>query len=239
MIAIQAQGQKPFKDDSHCYWIGNQRLYSLSRVLRDLGLKPVYPEDPKIQKRVKEAALVGKLTEQYCVKYLKTGKSVTVRQKHTGSLRKRVIANVEAFDRWRLKYQPIFVDAGDYVWSLEDRVCWQRDLRVMINGRLTLVDIKCTSKLEKDWPLQLGCGLAYDQHGEHGYTTAAAILHLNPKLNKEGYRWIDKWPKRQLVNWWDRAIGYWKSQRDFNLLKGELGFDSQAVGFEVEDDYDF
>jgi hypothetical protein len=220
---------RPRRDLNYCYWLGKDRLYSASRVIRELGLKPNYGDsDPSI---VLRAAHRGKLTEDYCYRLL-TGSRVTVRARHCGSLQEGVSERVQGFYNWMVKMKPEYVDHQSIVWSHEDRVAWTRDLRVRINGRLYLVDIKCTSKPEKDWPLQLGCGLSYDEDD----CDNAAILHLNPRLNKDGYRFIDKWSGRQLKAWWKRSVTRWHSNRDFEGLKAELGFESEALGFETEDD---
>lgn len=177
------------------------------------------------------AACRGKLTEQYGYRLIQ-GFPVTIRAKHTGSLQADVSERVQAIYRWMQKYNPQYVDSQSFVWNAQDRVCWQRDLRVRIAGRLWLIDIKCTSKPEKDWPLQLGCGLSYDEDGcDH-----AAILHVNPRLNRDGFRFINKWKGSQLKDWYRRAVDRWKSERDFNLLKGELGFESEAMGLETEEE---
>lgn len=219
--------RKPFRDTNYATWLGNQRLYSLSKVLRELGLKPDYGDaDPSV---IQRAACRGKLTEQYCYRLLQ-GKPVTVRDKHCGSLREDVAVRVEAFYRWMVRTKPEFVDCQTFAWSEQDRICWQRDLRVIIDGRLTLVDVKCTSKAEKDWPLQIGCGLSYDEDGaERG-----GVLHLNPRLNKDGFKFRE-YNADSVKGWWRRAADRWRSNRDFNLLRAELGFDSEAIGFEVED----
>ncbi len=197
-------------------------------MLRDLGLKPDYGETPPGV--LERAACRGKLTELYCYRLLQ-GKSVVIRSKHCGSLQKDVSDRVQAFYRWTQKVKPVFVDKESYVWSADDRICWKRDFRAIIGGRLTLVDIKCTSKPEKDWPLQIGCGLSYDEDGaEYG-----GILHLKPSLNRDGYKWRPcNGP--QVKRWWKRAVERWQSNRDFQLLRNELGFDSEEFGFEVEDD---
>lgn len=218
---------RPRRDSNYATWLGNQRLYSLSRVLRDLGLKPDFGDTPFHV--IHNAACRGKLTEEFCYRLLQ-GKSVTVRARHTGSLQKDVSVRVEAFYRWAQEEKPTFVDCQSFVWSEEDRIAWQRDLRVIVRDRLTLVDIKCTSKPEKDWPLQIGCGLAYDEDGaNHG-----GILHLNPKLNKKGYKFRE-YNGEQVKSWWRRIVKRWHSDYDFKRLKGELGFDTEATGFETED----
>lgn len=214
-----------------CYWLGTTRLYSASRVIRDLGLKPDYGgADPTV---IHRAACRGKLTESYCYPLIR-GVPVTVRSRHCGSLQPDVSARVRACFRWMERYQPRFADAQGIVFSAEHRIAWQRDLRVWIDGTLWLVDIKCTSKAEKDWPLQLGCGLSYDEDGCNN----AAILHLNPKLNKDGFRWINKWSGTQLKSWWAKAVTHWHSRYQFNQLKADLGFDAEAIGLEIEDDSD-
>jgi|GEM_PF-2415717 len=212
---------------NYCYWLGSRRLYSLSRVLRDLGLKPDFGDTPEWV--IRNAACRGKLTENYCYQLIQ-GRPVTIRSRHCGSLQEGVSERVQAFHRWMQKYKPEYVDHHGIVFSETDRVAWERDLRVLINGRLTLIDIKCTSKPEKDWPLQIGCGLSYDEDGAE----QAAILHLNPTLNKDGYRFLNKWKPAQLRNWWARTVDRWRSNRDFNDLRNELGFDSEAFGFEAE-----
>ncbi len=227
-ITSRTRQRRPFRDTNYCSWLGNERLYSLSRVLRDLGLKPDFGDvDPLV---ILNAANRGKLTEGYCYDLLQ-GKPVTVRAKHCGSLHEGVAERAKAFLRWKEKYQPEYVDHQSFVWSEEDRVCWIRDFRAIINGQLTLVDIKCTSQPAKDWPLHLGCGLSYDEDGCNN----AAILHLNPSLNKAGYRFIEKWPGHQLKSMWRRAVARWHSNYDFNRLINELGFDSEALGFETEE----
>lgn len=219
---------RPRRDWTYCTWLGNQRLYSLSKVLRELGLKPDYGNtDLSV---IQRAAHRGKLTEDYCYRLIQ-GKSVTVRAKHCGSLQAGVSQRAEAFFRWMQKYSPEYVDSQTFVWSEEDRIAWQRDLRVRVNGRLTLVDIKCTSRPEKDWPLQIGCGLSYDQDG----CSRGGILHLNPKLNKSGYRFIEYDPER-VKQWWARAVDRWRSNYDFNRLKAEMGFDADATGFELDEE---
>ena len=220
--------RRPFKDINYCYWSPNgQRLYSLSRVIRDLGLKPDYEG---VDERVmRKAAARGKLTEWYCFRLLE-GKSVTVRSRHCGTLQKGVADRVQAFHRWALKYKPELVDYRRIVWDDHDAVAWEQDLRVRIAGRVWLVDIKCTSAVAKDWPLQLGCGLSYDQECER-----AAILHLKPEF-KDGYMFRDKWDSQYLRRVYQRAVHHWRCRRDFSQLKAELGFDSEAYGFEPEVD---
>ena len=221
--------RRPVRDTNYVTWLGKQRLYSLTRVLKDLGLKPDFSEvNPAVMRR---AACRGKLVEDYAYRMLEYRRGVTVRARHCGSLQPDVKLRVEAFYRWMQAYNPQFVDAQTYVWSEHDRVSWKRDLRVIIRGALWLIDIKCTSKQEKDWPLQLGCGLAYDENG----CDQAAILHLNPKY-KTGYRFIHDWNARQLKDWWYRTIDRWHSDYDFNKLRAELGYESEARGFEIEED---
>lgn len=177
---------------------------------------------------VRRAANQGNLTEAYCYRLLQ-GLSVTVRSKHCGSLQAGVSERVECFYRWMVEYKPEFVDCQTTVWSDTDRIAWTRDFRAVINGQLFLVDIKCATP-QKDWPLYLGCGLSYDEDGaDH-----AAILQLNPKMSKKGYKFRE-WKGPQLKAWWRLAVDRWRSDRDFNRLRGELGFDSEAMGFETED----
>jgi hypothetical protein len=196
-------------------------------VLRDLGLKPDFGDvDPSV---ILRAANRGKLVEEYCYRLIQ-GQGVTVRAKHCGSLQPDVAERVEAFSRWMTKYKPEYVDHQTMVWSEVDRVCWTRDLRVRIGGKLYLLDVKCTSQPAKDWPLQLGCGLSYDEDGcEH-----AAILQLKPSMNKDGYKFRDGWKGETLKSWWRRAVARWHSIYDFARLKSELGFDSETFGFETE-----
>lgn len=221
--------RKPIQDWNHCYWLGGKRLYSASRVIRDLGMKPDYKDaKPEV---IHRAACRGKLTEGYCYTLLQMKRGIVVRAKHTGTLQQEVSMRVEAFNRWSEKYRPEFIDCQQIAYSERDRVAWRRDLRVVIQGELWLVDIKCTSKPEKDWPLQLGCGLSYDEDK----CKRAAVLHLNPKL-KDGYMWRDKWSGAQLKDWWRRAVGRWHSNFDFMMLKNELGFDTEAMGLETEGD---
>ena len=221
--------RKPFKDIGHSYWIGRERLYSLSRVLRDLGLKPDFSGiDPTVLWR---AQTRGKLTEWYASQLLQ-GKRVTVRSKHCGSLTNDVALRVQGFYNWMQKAQPTVLHPNErhrIVWSEEDHVAWQIDFGVMFDDRLrTLVELKCTSQAAKDWPLQVGMGLTY------GAFSRGGVLHLNPRF-KDGYRWIPYKPlevKRQ----WRIAIDTWKARYAFNQLKAELGFTTESYGFEVEDD---
>lgn len=229
VLAHATTRPKPFRDWNYCYWLNGKRLYSPARVLRDLGLKTDYSAVNAYDLR--RAAWRGKLVEDYCYRLLR-GERVTVRAKHCGSLQADVAARVEAFYRWMVQVNPVYVDHQTIVWSARDRIAWTRDLRVRINGVLWLVDIKCTSLPAKDWPLQLGCGLAYDEDG----CSHAAILQLKPSMSKKGYKFRDAWKGPQLVNWWERAVERWQSERDFNYLKSELGFDSEAFGLETEDD---
>jgi hypothetical protein len=162
------------------------------------------------------------LTEQYCYGLIQ-GQPVTVRAKHTGSLQADVTLRVEAFHRWMQKFNPTYVDSQTFVWSAMDRIAWQRDLRVILDGRLTLIDIKCTAQRAKDWGIQIGCGLSYDTDGcERG-----AILHLNPDLNKNGFRFIEYDPI-QVKGWWRRVVARWHSNRDFEDLRTELGFNDDG-----------
>ncbi len=229
LISKPTVRRKPVRDDNYCSWLGSERLYSLSRMLRDLDLKPDFGDTPEYV--IRNAASRGKLTEEYCYRLLQQGPPIYVRDKHCGSLRQGVAERLEAFHRWTQKYEPEYVDSQDLVWNEQDRICWKRDLRVKISGRLWLIDIKCTSRPEKDWPLQIGCGLSYDEDG----CTKGAILHLNPRLNKQGYRFIE-YDGPRVTNWYRRAVHRWHSNRDFNLLRNELGFNSEAMGFETEDE---
>lgn len=191
-------------------------------------MKPDFSEvDPYVLIR---AQTVGKLTENYCYR-LMLGQPVTVRSKHCGSLQPDVAARVQAFYRWMERYKPVYVDHQSYVWSEEDRIAWIRDLRVRIKNELWLIDIKCTSSTAKDWPLQLGCGLSYDEN----HCEKAAILQLKPSMNRDGYKFRDQWRAAQLKDWWGRAVQRWHSNHDFNLLRNDLGYDSEAMGFEVEE----
>lgn len=221
------RARRPFRDWRYCYWLGRERLYSASRVIRDLGLKPDFSDVDEAV--VRKAACRGKLTEGYCYRLL-AGEPVTIRSKHCGSLQDDVSVRVEAFYRWMEKYKPTEIEIGGIVWSVEDQVAWETDFRCTIAGVRTLVDIKCTSTTAKDWPLQLGCGLTYDPSCQ-----SAAILRLNPKMNKAGYRFID-FPAAKVREQWGRAVRHWRSEHDFNRLKAEMGFESEAKGFETEED---
>lgn len=205
--------RKPFRDMFYRYWLGGERLYSASRVIRDLGLKPDFGDVDEAV--IRNAACRGKLTEGYCYRLLR-GQAVTVRSRHCGSLQGGVSDRAQAFYRWMEKYKPADIEIGGIVWSVEDRVAWEVDFRCTIAGVRTLVDIKCTSSPAKDWPLQLGCGLSYDPS-----CAAAAILHLNPKMNKAGFRFIEFRPA-QARERWERAVRHWRSSHDFDLLKAEL-----------------
>jgi hypothetical protein len=227
----KARIRQPRRDWSYCTWLGSDRLYSISRIIRDLGLKPDFgAADPAV---VLRAAHRGKLVEDYCYRLIQ-GQSVTVRAKHCGSLQADVAERVEAFWRWMDRYKPVYVDHQSMVWNEQDRICWTRDLRVLIKGELYLVDIKCTSQPAKDWPLQLGCGLSYDEDG----CNRAAILQLKPKMNKDGFKFRDEWRPDTLKAWWRVAVERWHSNYRFNRLKNELGFDTEAFGLETEDEND-
>jgi len=197
-------------------------------MLRDLGLKPDYGDTPEYI--IRNAANRGKLVEMYCLRLIQNPKEpLWIRTKHTGSQHLDVSVRVGAFYKWMKATSAEYVDSHDFVWSAKDRVCWQRDLRVKISGRLTLVDIKATSKAEKDWPLQVGCGLSYDEDG----CDRGGILHLNPKL-KDGYKFRE-YDAATVKSQYRRAVDRWHSNRDFQLLRNELGFDSEAFGFETEE----
>jgi hypothetical protein len=211
--------RKPLRDINFAYWLGSQRLYSLSRVLRDLGLKPDFTDvNPEVLLKAQQR---GKLTEQYCFDLIQ-GKSVVVRSKHCGSLQEAVALRVEAFNRWKERFEPVYVDHHQIVFSEVDGVAWEEDLKVMLRGELTLVDIKATSGTANDWQIQLGCGLEYDPDVKR-----AAILHLNPRLNKDGFRWREVDPKHARSQY-RRAVNHWLSRRDFSLLRNELGYESEA-----------
>ncbi len=57
---------------------------------------------------------------------------------------------------------------------------------------------------------------------------------MKPGMNKDGYKFRE-YNGRQVKEQYRRAVDRWRSNRDFNLLRAELGFDSEAQGFEVED----
>ena len=217
--------RKPYKDIGHSYWLGRERLYSLSRVLRDLGLKPSFEGvDPQVLWR---AQTRGKLTEWYASQLLQ-GKRVTVRSKHCGSLTKDVALRVQGFYNWMQNFDPVFLAHGRIVHSEEDHVAWKTDFDVSLDdGVPTLVELKCTSQAAKDWPLQIGMGLSYGPYERGG------VLHVNPRF-RHGYQWITYKPSRVGLQW-RIAIDTWKARYAFNQLKAELGFNTEAFGFEVED----
>lgn len=222
---LTARWQKlsqPWRDSQYRTWLNGQRLYSLSKVLRDLDLKPSFGDTDLAV--LLNAANRGKLTEQYCYQLMR-GESVTVRAKHTGSLQNDVSERVQAFYRWKQAYTPEYVDSQTFCWSKTDRIAWMRDLRVRIDGELWLIDIKCTSKPEKDWLLQIGCGLSYDTDG----ATRGAILQLKPTMNKQGYK-LREYDAQQVKAYWRRTVERWHSNRDFANLRVELGFDDAEGG---------
>mgnify|MGYP003636559805 CR=1 FL=1 len=159
-----------------------ERYASISQILRDVGIKKSWDKDgpptPDVQVRIDHAAWRGKEVEKHCFEIARFNFTDCPDDDE-------ISVRVSAFNDWWNANDLEYVSHHEIVWDEEARVAHELDLVVLLDGKLTTVDIKCTASVEKDWGIQCGAqsGMRYGMTGEDHNM---AVLHLKPQF-KKGY----------------------------------------------------
>ena len=175
---------------------------SVSGVLRWVGLKNSWeiledPADAERRDRAVEFARERGIAVENALYSLLRGEEPYIevkpwRSDYNGgeSLRESVERFLPGAYNW-LDTNPDYIEDQVIVADPEAGIAGTLDLRTSTS----VVDVKCTSKEEADWKLQVG---AYRYM--MGRYVGTAVLHINPKT-KKGYMWREYDTKQCLALW--------------------------------------
>lgn len=180
--------------DHHRYYLGDRELASVSKVI-----SAVYPRkswDGVDRAVVDNARVRGEAVDRLLAEYATTG-NVTV----PPGTRIDVIQRFEICQLWWDKnVNGVPVEAQKILYSEADGVAGTPDF---VLGDYIL-DLKNTYQAEISWVLQLGAAVDY------GKASTAGILHVSPKVYREGCRLL-KYDADDCRQIWRQAVTWWKT----------------------------
>ena len=185
-------------EDLGVYVDGAKTYHRVSTVLRDVFGAGYEGVDEDV---VANAARRGREVEALCYEY-------AVKGYVEAEVSEDCLPRIEAFDRFWTKYKPEYVAHQKTVYL--DDIAGTLDLILRIDGVITIPDIKCTAQVDKKWPIQLG---AYASMTTDTPLPAVAILHLNPSLNKAGYK-LREYDTAIAMRWWRTTLEFWRMKRE-------------------------
>lgn len=193
--SIGASGLRYCATD-HRYWMGDVELASVSRVIAT-----VYPKkswDGVDMAVVERARIRGERVDHYLSEYVAKG-NVTL---NPGEW-KEVDQRLDIAVRWWDRNIRGTVHVQKILHSEKDKVAGTADFVVGDS----VIDLKNTAQLEKSYKLQMGA------YGEYADAGSLHVLHVNPKLYKEGCRLIpfDRDNCRAL---WRKAVTWFQTIRE-------------------------
>ena len=153
---------------------------------------------------LENAARRGREVEALCYEYAVHG-SVE------GECSEDAVPRLEAFDRFWTKYRPEYISHQQT--NHREDIAGTLDLLLAIDGKLTIVDLKCMAQTDKKWPVQLGAYAWMTSDVE-----AVAVLHLTPSLNKAGFKLRD-YDLVQARRWWNATLDFWRMKQEIDAQR--------------------
>lgn len=180
----------------HRYWLDDRELVSVSKVIATCYPKKSW--DGVDRAVVERARTRGERVDRYLSEYVATG-NVTLNPGEWREVDERVEIAVKWWDqniRGRVHVQKILHSERDGIAGTADFVIGD-----------SVIDLKNTAQLEKSYKLQMGA------YGEYADAGSLHVLHVNPKLYKEGCRLIafDRDACRDL---WRKAVTWFQTIRE-------------------------
>lgn len=175
-----------------------QRYASVTQVLRELGMVKswsgaAHPDDLKF------AGRRGEHVEDILYSLLKGqpwhGQIEDMTNTYGHDLYDTVMERVPALHNFIADHDPELVSCQARLWDQEALVAGTLDLTCKISGEVWLLDVKCTSQPEADWPLQVGAYTAMNPFE----VDRIGVLHIKPGT-KSGYK-IREYPDA-VDKWW-------------------------------------
>lgn len=191
--------------DGSCY-IGNLKSYErLTHVIGETFPRKKSFDNGFVSDEVIDAAAGrGREIDRWCCLFAASNGTIEIPQGVELECEEAELdADLSAFARWWALSNPGFIASQLTVFNDDDGIAGTMDLKLILNGKVTIVDLKRTAAVEKSWGFQLGGLAAYDEDVE-----AIAVLHIHPKFAK-GYIWRpyerDLWVSR-----WRQMAAFWK-----------------------------
>ncbi len=182
--------------ETHIYSDGTDRKWtSVSKVISTVMAKSWEGVDPAV---IANAAERGQRVENYATEILRDGGCSVGADE-----RQDVQDRVGNFYDWYEAVKPDFISAQDILSDEVNRIAGTRDFKLLIDGLVVAVDLKCTASPEPAWALQIG---GYDSMDP---TEKCAVLHINPKYAK-GWIWREYEPVT-VRDQWRSALSWYRT----------------------------
>lgn len=210
--AFQIEGDRVdgdilYRDSTHEYFHRptGKKLASVSSVIQTVySTKSWDGVDPAV---VENARIRGSAVDRYMTAYVRDS-----RLELSGDEGEDVQNRVRIAHRiWEEQFHGMPAEAQKIVYSLEDGVAGTMDFFV---NRSIVVDLKSTYNLEKGVLLQIG---AYVEYAPSEEIERAGIIHVSPKVYKDGGRWVE-YSIPECLRYWRMAVSWWKETKS---MKGE------------------
>ena len=203
----RVQGDIRFRhaDHSYAHVTTGKKLEAVSHVISTIySTKSWDGVDPAV---VDNARRRGGSVDQYLSEYIRNG-TVTIAGE-SDEVSQRICIAQSVFED---QFGGLAADSQRIVYSLDDGIAGTLDF--WVDNRI-VVDLKNTYSTEHSWVLQLGAYVTYAPKKPE----RCGVIHVSPKVYKEGGRWIEYDPVSCSLIWKD-AVYWWKRTR--NLTKHGL-----------------
>lgn len=179
-------------DHTYLHVPSNQQLTSVSHLTQVVySTKSWDGVDPAI---VENARRRGEAIDKYMADYVRY-RTVTVSDESSDVVDRLILAH----RLWESLFGGRPAEVQKIVFNLDDGIAGTMDFYVEPS---IVVDLKCTYYSETAWILQLGA------YAEYSNAERCGIIHVSPKVYREGARWLEYDPVlcreyfRKAVAWW-------------------------------------
>jgi hypothetical protein len=176
----------------HRYWKGTQEFTSVSRVIRTLFPTDYSMVDPEV---LEHARIRGARVDAYFSEYLRSG-TVTLNSDEWEEVQDYLGRLITWWDKQGFHATAI----QEIVYSETEGIAGSLDIRM----KGAILDVKCVSKLQPNYGLQLGAYAYY-----RNSLTDLGIIHVT----KKGVRLVN-YDARKCVDQWYYAVKWYKTMQE-------------------------